>query len=125
MNLSGFGIFNHFISTTGLAGSDADILGLTPQSGFSDTENHTHASPFMDASINAHAKIFEDLPYFRNYAFFEDARLVASAGYLYLGNVARPYDSVNYVTFPINPSIDIERDGWELKYFTVGMDFTY
>jgi hypothetical protein len=122
--LDGFGFYNHFISTSGQLISDSDLLDINSQSGFEDTDNSTHASPFMDASVNLHAKIFSEMPYIED-TMLQDANLVLSAGYMVIGNVTSPYQSVNYTTWPINPSIDIERRMWELKYLTAGLEFTY
>ncbi len=125
MKLSGFGVFNHFISTTGQAASDAQTQNIQAQSGFSSKDNSTHVSPFMEASLTAHWRVFKHIPGVNKYAIMQKANLTASGGYMYLGEVVSPYKSVNYVTWPINPSISMDRDGWELKYCTVGIDFNY
>ncbi|MCA8986755.1 MAG: hypothetical protein KDA78_03895 [Planctomycetaceae bacterium] len=131
IRLDGFGVYNHFINNVD---PDADIL--TPDGGemgtgvgglldedtrFRDRATSTHVSPILDLSLRFESQLFQYVPVLNRFEFFEEAHFSTSYGFLYVGNLSRPQNSVNYTTFPINPSLDPNRSGWTMTQWTFGL----
>ena len=135
MRLSGFGVYNHFVNRVdpdgnpdtpdgGQIGTGAG--GLTDaETFFSDRNTSTNISPLLDLSVSAEFRIFEYIPLIRKLQFMEDAKFRTSYGFLYVGNVARPHESIRYDSFPINPSLNPTRKGWTMEQWTFGVDWNY
>ncbi len=134
-NLSGFGVYNHFLNSV-----DPDNNILTPDGGelgtgvgaltdaqtaFNEQATITHVSPMLDLAVNFEIKVFEHIPLLNRVEFLEDARFKTSYGFLYVGNITRPQNSINYTSFPINPSIDPDRSGWTMQKWSFGIDWEY
>ncbi len=135
LKLNGFGVYNHFVNRV-----DPDSDDLTPDGGaigtgvgglsdeettFEDSSTVTHVSPTFDLSLSAEFRVFQYLPVVRKLQFMEDAKFRTSYGFLWVGNISRPQDSVNYTTYPVNPSLDPRRSGWTMQQWTFGVDWNY
>ncbi|WP_150105967.1 hypothetical protein [Rubinisphaera brasiliensis] len=135
LKLNGFGVYNHFVNRV-----DPDNDELTPDGGaigtgvgglsdeettFEDSSTVTHVSPTFDLSLSAEFRVFQYLPVVRKLQFMEDAKFRTSYGFLWVGNISRPQDSVNYTTYPVNPSLDPRRSGWTMQQWTFGVDWNY
>ncbi len=129
--LSGDGVYNRFGFSDGqdnLPIAVRLLKGLDPayaDTQFSDAESNVHISPMADLSANLEMKLFRHLPILRKYQAFEDATFRASYGFKYVGLVANPVSSVNYATFPINPSIDVDRRSWYQHRLNLSAQFDF
>ncbi len=133
LQLDGFGVFNHFVNRVdpdnnaltpdgGLLGSG--VGGITQeQSRFRDDTTTTHVSPTFDAGINVEARLFSYVPVLRNMSLLEKAKFRTGYEFLYVGNISRPQSSVEYVSFPINPSLNPKRSGWTMTQWSFGVDW--
>ncbi len=135
VNLNGFGVYNHFLNTVdpdnnidtpdgGELGTGVGALTDT-QTAFNEQATTTHVSPTLDLTANFEIKIFEHIPLLNRIDILEDARFKTSYGFLYIGNITRPQNSINYTTFPINPSLDLDRSGWTMQKWSFGIDWEY
>lgn len=130
VQLGGYGFFNHFedANLDGFPDGGDLVTGagdISSTTNFNDSERLTHVAPSFEASVNFEIKLFESVPVFRNIDIFEDASFKVGYSYLYLGQIARPTESVSYVTFPANPRIDVDRTGWDMQSLNLGIDFHY
>ncbi|WP_339612528.1 hypothetical protein [uncultured Rubinisphaera sp.] len=135
MRLDGFGVYNHFLNSV-----DPDSNILTPDGGemgtgiggltdeqtrFNDRASSTHVSPLLDLSVKFESRVFQYVPGLNRIEFFDEAKFSTSYGFLYVGNLSRPANSVEYVTFPINPSLDPNRAGWTMTQWTFGLTWEH
>jgi hypothetical protein len=90
---------------------------------FHDVEYHTHVSPVLSMGINAELDIFDALPYTRKVSLFDSAKLTLGYNMLFVGQLARPGDSVRWRGFPEFPSVLVRRDTWDTQQFNIGLVF--
>ncbi|MBL4883343.1 MAG: hypothetical protein JKY95_02250, partial [Planctomycetaceae bacterium] len=135
LNLQGFGVYNHFLNnvdpdndiSTPDGGELGTGVGAIPDADtvFNDESDTTHVSPLLDLTANFEFRLFEYIPMLNRIEFLEQARFKTSYGFLYVGNISRPQESVDYSTFPINPSLNPNRSGWTMQKWTFGLDWEY
>ena len=90
---------------------------------FHDVEYHTHVSPVLSMGINAELDIFDAIPYTRKVSLFDAAKLTLGYNLLFVGQLARPGDSVRWRGFPEAPSVLVRRDTWDTQQFNIGLIF--
>ena len=135
LQLDGFGVYNHFVNRV-----DPDNNALTPDGGeigtglgaltdaqttFRDSTSTTHVSPTLDLGVSAEMRLFSYIPVLREMSILEDAKFRTSYEFLYVGNLARPQESENYISSPVNPTLDPNRSGWTMTQWSFGIDWNY
>jgi hypothetical protein len=90
---------------------------------FNDVETHTHVSPVLSLGINAELDIFDALPVTRKLSLFDAAKLSIGYNLLFVGQLARPGESVRWRGFPEFPSVLVRRDTWDTQQFNIGLVF--
>ncbi len=135
LRLNGFGVYNHFqnsvdpdsdITTPDGGGLGTGVGGIADiDTQFNDRASSTHVSPLLDLSVKFESRIFQYIPGLNRIEFFDEAQFSTSYGFLYVGNLSRPANSVNYTTFPINPSLNPNRAGWTMTQWTFGLTWEH
>lgn len=92
---------------------------------FRDNESHTHASPLFEQSIIADVKLSGLLPFLRKNYFLENTEFRAGYTFTWVGEVSRPGDSINWVGYPLYPSVRIERHSFWMNQLNLGLNFCY
>lgn len=122
--LRGFGVYNHFI--------DSDLNGVydgdefTPQTVFEDNNTTTHISPIFEATAALEMDIFGYVPILkRNDVFANHSKFRVAYSFLYVGEVARPHESIEFVSFPANPRLRTDRRGWNMQTLSLTAEFEY
>jgi hypothetical protein len=90
---------------------------------FSDKEYHNHVSPVLSLGINAELDIFDAFPVTRKIKLCDAAKLTLGYNMLFVGQLARPGDSVRWRGFPEFPSVLVRRDTWDTQQFNIGLVF--
>ncbi len=88
---------------------------------FFDRKRQTHVSPLFEQSIYADISVPHILPFMRKSFLFEDASLRLGWTWTYIGQVARPGDSINWKGFPLFPSVRTERRSFTMNQLSIGL----
>lgn len=120
IKLDGEGIYEHLLlPSLGFADPFPD------NAPFSSEENTTQVSPIFETSVNAEFPIHKWLPFTKRYSKLEGALFRVNYTFFYAGNIARAFDSVEYVEAPANPNISPDRQGFRLSQLGFAFDWTY
>ncbi len=95
---------------------------------FSDQDRHTHVSPVIEQSIFIEAPIFAKLPVLKRSRVLKDAYLRFGYTFLWIGEVARPYQSVLWQGNPsegLYPSIDMERSNYWAENWSWSINWSF
>ena len=81
-------------------------FGGTPPPSTRNVTNNTHIAPIFDTSINIDFPGFAYIPWVNKWAVFKDAYMRVGFNYVYVGDVARPANIINYniLTPTVNPA---------------------
>ncbi|WP_437203028.1 hypothetical protein [Planctomicrobium sp. SH664] len=94
-------------------------------SAFSQSKSSTHVSPVFQQSIFADFNILDTVPVIREMELFEHARLRVGWTFTFVGEVARPIDSIKWQGFPLFPEIRERRESWWANQLNVGFDWNF
>tara|TARA_B100000029_G_scaffold158978_1_gene154682 strand:+ start:768 stop:2483 length:1716 start_codon:yes stop_codon:yes gene_type:complete len=95
---------------------------------FSDRDRHTHVSPIIEQSFFAEAPLFAKIPILRRSRILSEANFRFGYTFLFVGQVARPYGSVNWAGNPsegLFPSIDTTRSSFWTSNFSYSISWSY
>lgn len=95
---------------------------------FSDVKETTHVSPMFQQSLTAEVPIFKRVPVLQDMWQLENATFTAGWTYLWVGEVADPTQSINWLTNPragVFPTINIKRSQFFQNSFNVGINWEY
>ncbi|QDT32077.1 hypothetical protein [Thalassoglobus polymorphus] len=101
------------------------MLDPTVQSEFSDKKSSTHVSPSFQQSIFAEVAAFRNLPIIRNASVFEDTSFRFGYTFFWLGEVARPAESIKWQGFPLFPEVQSNRTSWWMHQLNFAVDWTF
>lgn len=92
---------------------------------FSRAENHAHVSPITAHSLDAEMNILGLIPVVKRLSILEEATLRVGYAIVWAGEVARPYDTIEYNAQPANLNIETNRSSWYMSGWRVGLNFNY
>ena len=95
---------------------------------FSDRDRHSHLSPVIEQSIFVEAPLFAKLPLLKRSRVLKDAYLRFGYTFLWIGEVARPYESVLWRGHPaegLYPSIDMERSKYWASNWSWSINWSF
>jgi len=101
------------------------MLDPANQSEFADKETSTHVSPLFQQSVFMDFNFVRELPVLRRISILEDTTFRLGYTYLWVGEVSRPIDSINWKGYPLYPSIQQGRKGWWAQQVSAAIDWTY
>ncbi|WP_437193864.1 hypothetical protein [Planctomicrobium sp. SH527] len=92
---------------------------------FNSSRNSTHVSPVFQQSVYADIDVVDVVPVLRKMSAFENATFRIGYTFLWVGEVARPSESINWQGFPLYPEINIDRSSWWANQFNFGFNWTF
>ena len=95
---------------------------------FSDRKNNSHVSPILEQSIFMEAPIFSSIPLLKRVKILRNARFRFGYTLVYVGEVARPYESIVWRGHPaegLYPTIDVDRSSWWTKNLSYSINWSY
>lgn len=95
---------------------------------FNEGKRTTHVSPMFQQSLMAEIPLFSRVPVLRDMWQFQNASFTAGWTFLYVGEVADPQQSINWLSNPragVTPTIDIERSTYFQNSFSAGINWEY
>lgn len=98
------------------------------QNAFSDGKNSSHISPVFRQSLTAEYPLFAHVPVLQDCWQLEGARIRAGWTYMWIGELADPQQSINYVSNPrqnLFPHLNVRRGSFFQNQFHVGINWTY
>ncbi|QDT53430.1 hypothetical protein Pan44_14470 [Caulifigura coniformis] len=98
---------------------------LDGDSRFSDSETHAHVSPVFEQTFMSESKILAALPGTREIPLLANANFRIGYTTTYIGNVARPADSIEWNGFPKTPKVKIDYQTWSMGKLNFGLEWTY
>ena len=98
---------------------------LDADSHFSDEQNHAHVSPLFEQTFMSESKILAALPVTREVPMLANANFKIGYTATFVGNVARPANSIQWNGFPRAPKVDIDYQTWSMGRLNVGLEWTY
>jgi hypothetical protein len=121
--LSGYGIGNHFIDNnnngiTDGTGSDLELMNTR----FEDTRSNTLISPMFNLSLNMELNILKHLPVINKMEISENTIFRTGYDYLYISNVARPGENINFYSFPYTPQLNGDRTHYVLQTLSFALE---
>lgn len=125
------------VPTDGSAVADVDIFDspiITPTTdnpfpnAFKETFRTTHVSPLFEQRFTAELPIFGHIPLLRRWDVLEDASFVAGWSVTWVGEVARPSQSILWRANPregLFPSINLDRGPWWVMNWSFGVNIPF
>jgi hypothetical protein len=107
---------------------DTNNLNGPTQNAFADADSTTHLSPLFEQGINAQIPLFRRIPVLKDMWQFEDAHLNLGASWLWIGEVADPNQSIEYVSSPSTGKflhLSPQRDSFSQTSLSVGINWNY
>jgi hypothetical protein len=111
---------------------DSPLITPTPDNlhpnAFSQTVKTTHVSPLLEQKIQAEFPIFRYIPILRRRDRLQDAALTAGWSVIWVGEVARPTQSILWRANPregLFPSIKIDRADWWTMNWSCGITIPF
>jgi hypothetical protein len=98
---------------------------LDGDSHFSDSSNHAHVSPVFEQTFMSESRILAALPLVREVPILANANFRLGYTSTWIGNVARPADSIEWNGFPKTPKVKIDYQTWSMGRVNVGLEWTY
>jgi hypothetical protein len=98
---------------------------LDGDSTFSDSKNHAHVSPLFEQTFMSESKILAALPLTKEVPILANANLRIGYTATFVGFVARPANSINWLGFPRSPKVDIDYQTWSQGRWNFGLEWTY
>ena len=95
---------------------------------FEDEEQHTHFSPMFEQSLQAEVPLFGYVPLINRLEFLEEATFNFGVTYTYLGELARPAESIRWTANPragLFPEIELKRASWHVFSWNVGVNVPF
>ena len=95
---------------------------------FSDSKDSTHVSPMIEQSVYIEGPIIQYVPILRRSRFLRSAEVRAGFTYLWLGDVARPHESILWQGNPIEqiyPETIVRRRSWTASFWDFGMTWKF
>ena len=117
---------NEQLNLDGIGFGDQFDLAFDPNLQFQDRDASTHVSPMLKLNINAECAPFQYIPGLRRLNVLETAKLRAGYTLLYVGEVARPYDVIEWRDQPDTPFIhNKDRTDWYAHGWNLGLTWEY
>lgn len=101
------------------------MLDPANESQFASTANTTRVAPIFSQSFNADFHVLDDIPVLRDTHIFQNATLRLGYTFTWIGNIARPADSIHWQGFPLFPQIRAEYEPWWMHSFNAGIDWEW
>ena len=98
---------------------------LDGDSTFADSETHAHVSPLFEQTFMSESKLLAALPGTREIPLLANANFKLGYTATFIGNVARPANSIEWLGFPRSPKVDIDYQTWSMGRVNVGLEWTY
>ena len=101
---------------------------ITTANAFSESKRTTHVSPMFQQSLMAEIPLFSRIPVLRDVPQLQNASFTAGWTFLFVGEVADPQQSINWLTNPragVTPTIDIQRSTYFQNSFSAGINWEY
>jgi hypothetical protein len=93
---------------------------------FRRSETHGHISPTMAHSFDVEMNILGLIPLVKRLTVLEQAKLRVGYSIVWVGEVARPYDTIEWNGLPLFPNIEVDdRTSWYIGGWDVGLHFEY
>lgn len=90
---------------------------------FNDIQQHTHVSPTFNFGVNAEMNVLGYLPILKFVPLISQAQLSLGYNFLFIGEVSRPADSINWRGYPQFPSVRSNRTNFEAHQLSAGLSF--
>lgn len=94
-------------------------------SSFNNKSNSTHVSPTFQQSIFAEMDIIGVVPVLKRMAMFDESTFKVGYTVLWVGELARPADSIDWQGWPLTPEIKKDRESWWAQQFTASINFNF
>lgn len=98
---------------------------LDGDSSFDDEQNHAHVSPLFEQTFMSESRILAALPVTREIPLLANANFKLGYTTTFVGNVARPSNSIQWNGFPRAPKVDIDYQTWSMGRMNIGLEWTY
>lgn len=132
VRLSGDNIGDTVTTTVDLATGNTILQDLfdtgSGLNAFESSKETTHISPMFQQSLSAEIPLFSRIPVLRDMWQFENATFQAGWTYLYIGEIADPQQSINWLTNPragITPTLNVKRSKFFQNSFTAGINWEF
>lgn len=123
-NLNGFNI-GDAIYVTG--GRTTPIMPRNDQdeTSFKSHENRTSISPMFEQSISMKTKPFGTIPYLNRAKMLTEAEFNFGYTWLLIGQVYRPASTINWDSYPTNPSLADKKMNYVNGSYNFGLEWNY
>ena len=105
------------------------VNGALTANSFTDAKTSTHISPVFRQTLTAEIPIFSRVPVLKDIWQLQGAKFRAGFTYLWIGEVADPQQSINYVSNPrqqnLFPHLQIRRSSFFQNQFNIGINWEY
>lgn len=132
LRLSGDNIGDTVTTTVDLVSGDTILQDLfdtgSGLNAFESNKETTHISPMFQQSLSAEIPLFSRVPVLRDMWQLENASLQLGWTYLFVGEIADPLQSINWLTNPragLTPTIDVQRSKFFQNSFTAGINWEF
>lgn len=132
LRLSGDNIGDTVTTTVDLVSGDTILQDLfdtgSGLNAFESSKETTHISPMFQQSLSAEIPLFSRVPVLRDMWQLENASLQLGWTYLFVGEIADPLQSINWLTNPragLTPTIDVQRSKFFQNSFTAGINWEF
>jgi hypothetical protein len=98
-------------------------LGGPPPPSVRHQYSNTHISPIFDTSINVDFPGFAWIPYVNQWAVFKQATMRIGWNYVYVGDVARPANIINYNL--LNPTVNPTHTWFEYSAVNFAVNWKF
>jgi len=82
-------------------------------------------SPKFEQTFMSESKLLAALPGTREIPLLANANFKLGYTATFIGNVARPANSIEWLGFPRSPKVDIDYQTWSMGRVNVGLEWTY
>jgi hypothetical protein len=94
-------------------------------SSFRNKSNSTHLSPTFQQSVFAEMDIIGVVPVLKRMAILDESTFRVGYTILWVGELARPGDSIKWQGYPLTPEIRRDRTSWWAQQFTASLNFNF
>jgi hypothetical protein len=121
--ISGFGIGNGFNIITP---NTVPVMPNDPsKTVFGTGGTTTTLSPMFEQQINFKAPIFGMIPYINRMELFERAQLTGGYTFLFVGDVYRPQNTIQWNQFPKVPQLNNTKSNFSNSMLSLGIEWIY
>jgi hypothetical protein len=125
LRLSGENIGDPLFDARFLNPADPRMFQPGVDTTFEERRSTAHVSPLFQQSIFANMALFDTIPGLNRLSMLEGATFRVGYTFLWVGELSRPVDSVNWQGFPLVPELQTNRTSWWMHQMNLAIDWTF